>query len=113
MNSYFNFQPEGKGETLSIIVANNKHADQFDVVWILDENWSDEKNKWVEGSVTVSPRHEGDDYEYKVVVQASKGNNNQSYIAFDEVIFLNEKGNCDIQPSAAKPTETPPTVPPT
>ena len=95
------------------MVANDKYADQFDVIWILDENWSDEKNKWVQGSVTVQPSEVADDFEYKVVVQADKGNNNQSYIAFDEVMFFNEKGNCDIQPSAAKPTDSPPTVPPT
>ena len=92
------------------MVANNKAPDEFNTVWILDENWSGDKNQWTQGSVTVQPSQVADDYEYKVVVQANKGNNNQSYIAFDEVLFVNEKGNCDIQPPGAKPTEAPPTT---
>ena len=88
---------------------NNKNEKEFKIIWILDEKWSGE-SKWTQGQVTVEPSEGADDYEYKVVVQANKGQNNQSYIAFDEVLFLSEKSECNLEPPAAMPTEAPPTT---
>ena len=89
------------------MMVSNKEEDKFQSIWIIDETWSGEKNKWTEGQVTFQPDMINDEFEYKVVVQANKGQNNQSYIAFDEVIFLTEKFECNLQPPEAEPTPAP------
>ena len=119
----FLFQPEGKGETLTIGLQNNKN-ENGKVLWQLDESWSNE-GKWSKGRVELTPDDTSDDYEFKVFVLASKGQNNQSFIAFDEVLFV-QTDKCDFEPKEAEPlpsttttvtttapsTTSPPTEPP-
>ena len=110
---WFYIGAEGKGETLTVMMVSNKEPDNFKTIWIIDETWAGD-HVWTQGQVTFQPDMINDEYEYKVVVQANKGQNNQSYVAFDEVVFLTEKFECNLQPPEAKPTPapTPPTTTP-
>ena len=98
------------GETMTVGMMDREGKD-FKILWILDEHWSGEGAKWTQGQVTVDSKLTNDQ-EYKIIVQATKGQNNQSYIAFDEVLFLTEKFECNLEPPAAQPTEAPPTTSP-
>ena len=104
---WFYLAPEGKGEILTVGVQNNQNED-MKIIWILDETWSSEA-KWTKARVEVKPDKTDEDYEFKVVVIANKGQNNQSFVAFDEVLFVGTD-KCNFEPAAAKPTEAPTTT---
>ena len=46
----------------------------------------------------------------QIVLETPKGQNDQSYVAFDQFLFLQES-KCDLMPAQALPTP-PPTEPP-
>ena len=104
---WFYLGPDGRGETLTVGIQNNKNED-LKVIWVLDEKWTDEA-KWNKGRVEVKPDKTDEDYEFKVVVIANKGSNNQSFVVFDEVVFVGTD-KCEFEPAAAKPTEAPTTT---
>ena len=104
---WFYLGPDGQGETLTVGIQNNKNED-MKVIWVLDETWTNEA-KWNKGRVEVKPEKTDEDYEFKVVVIANKGLNNQSFVVFDEVLFVGTD-KCDFEPAAAKPTEAPTTT---
>ena len=96
-------------------VKSNSDADDVFVVWALDETWQMGEAKWVEGRVFIEESHQ--EKEYSVVITTKKGSNDQSYVAFDQVAFIQTE-NCELKPPEAMPittttmAPTPPTTTP-
>lgn len=84
-------------------VKSNSDADDVFVVWALDESWQMGEAKWVEGRVFIEESHQ--EKEYSVVITTKKGSNDQSYVAFDQVAFIQTE-NCELKPPEAMPVTT-------
>lgn len=97
----FLLQPEGKDETLSVSVKSNNDADEDVVVWAL--TWQMGEAQWVEGRVFIEESHQ--EKQYSVVITTNKGSNDQSYVAFDQVAFIQTE-NCELKPPEAMPITT-------
>ena len=96
-------QPEGTEEMLTVSVKSNNDADDVITVWALDESWQFGEAQWVEGRVLIEEAHQ--EKEYSVVITTYKGSNDQSYVAFDQVAFIQTE-NCELKPPEAKPVST-------
>ena len=84
-------------------LKSNNDADDVFVVWALDETWQMGEAQWVEGRVFIEESHQ--EKQYSVVITTNKGSNDQSYVAFDQVAFIQTE-NCELKPPEAMPITT-------
>ena len=122
------FQTEGNGETLAIIYAKEGDEGDNKVVWMLEDTIENDEKEWYEGRVEIHATNYTIDHQYKVslfrsqsalggylfihtvlldqiVLMASKGHTDQSFVAIDQLEFKHTD-QCEFMPSEAWPTST-------
>ena len=109
---WFYFGKEGNGEKLFILLED-KDMNEIKVIWKLEDHWSSD-DMWTYGTAKAAPGEVGENFEYRIVMVAEKGDNKQSLVAVDEFELIGIE-NCATAPPDAdpeKPTTPMPTEPP-
>ena len=84
------------------------------LVWTLHDMQVDD-TKWNYASVPVEAAEINNEFQYRIVLTAEKGNpqNEMGYVAIDDVEFVETVEDCKLQPEIAKPVEPETTPQPT
>ena len=79
-----------------------------DLVWDLTDFSHESNDFWDNGQVLIK----GDSGIAQVVIEATKGDSDEGYVAVDSVFLVTDFTECETKPSDAITTNTPPTTTP-